>query len=64
MKDQEVLRKKVIVALEAAVLLFSKGHAISNFDWGSSALSAQDILELNEIPSKLKEGLAAARLLK
>lgn len=62
--NQAVLRKKVIEALEASIALFSKGHAIDNFDWAKSALRAQDLLELNELPLKLKEGLAAARLLK
>ena len=53
----------MLKALESARDLFKKGHALDNFNWAASALRAQDIKELNELPlilaaaiKRVKEG--------
>jgi hypothetical protein len=45
-------------ALRAALDLFASDHALSRFDWGKSALRAQDIRELNETPLKIRAAIA------
>lgn len=49
---------EMLEALEAAYKLFAKNHALSRFDWGSSALRAEDIRELNELPLQLRAAIA------
>ena len=48
-------------ALEAFCMMFDKNHAISRFNWGASALRAEDIRELNEVPLNAKAILARIR---
>ena len=54
-------RTAIIDALRDALAMFDKGHCIANFNWGASALTADNIRELNEMPSKLREALREAR---
>jgi hypothetical protein len=51
----------IVEALEKALALHSKGHALDHFDWGKSFLSAEDIQELNELPFILAAALKLAR---
>lgn len=48
-------------ALKSALALWDKGHALSQFNWGASALTADGIKELNELPGKIRAALAAIR---
>jgi hypothetical protein len=43
--------------LHACLSLFAEGHAISHFNWAASALNANDIRELNELPGKIRKVL-------
>lgn len=46
--------------LKECLALFDKDHAIDRFDWAKSALRAQDIRELNELPGKIRAALRKA----
>lgn len=48
----------VLDALEAALALHSKDHALDRFDWGKSFLRAEDIQELNELPGQITKAIA------
>lgn len=48
-RTESVLRK--------CLALFDKGHAIDRFNWGASALTGDNIRELNELPGKIREAL-------
>ena len=43
--------------LHACLSLFAEGHAISHFNWSASALTGDDIRELNELPGKIRKVL-------
>jgi len=49
--------KPLVEAAELALGMFDKDHAIDRFDWGRSALSGENIAELNEIPLVLRSAL-------
>lgn len=49
---------EMLAVLKDCLLLFSKDHALDRFHWGHSALRAQDIRELNELPLKLRATIA------
>lgn len=53
--------KEIITALEAAIALGDKDHALADFDWGKSCLRAEDIRELNELPGQLRRALSTAK---
>lgn len=55
--------RELMEALELAGNLFAANHAISQFDWSKSALRAEDIRELNEVPLEIRKALANARKL-
>jgi hypothetical protein len=48
------LETELISACHSALSLFAEDHAISHFNWAASALRAEDIAELNEVPIKLR----------
>lgn len=50
----------LLEALKLAQKLFANDHAISRFNWGASALRAQDIRELNETPGKIAAAIQKA----
>ena len=50
----------LLEACKAALALFDKDHALAKFDWFDSALRAQDIVELNELPFKLWSAIQQA----
>lgn len=52
--------QEIIGALKECLALFDKDHAIDRFDWGKSALRAEDIRELNELPGKIRAALRKA----
>lgn len=47
-------------ALKKCWALFLPDHAISRFNWGKSALRAEDIRELNELPGLIRAALLKA----
>ena len=51
---------ELVKALKLAHAMFKKGHCLSRFDWGRSALRGEDIAELNEVPLAISAALAAA----
>ena len=54
---------EILEALEACKAIFANGHAIAAFNWGASALSAENICELNEVPGKIHSALKKAGVL-
>lgn len=48
-------------AVMAAAGMFQKGHCLEHFNWGASALTADDIRELNEVPGKLSAALSKTK---
>jgi hypothetical protein len=58
---QSALIERLVKAVRVAEALFAKGHAISRFNWGTSALRAEDIAELNEAPAIFRDALAEAK---
>ena len=48
-------------AAEAALAMFNKGHAIDHFNWKDSALNADNIAELNEVPLALQRAIRASK---
>ncbi len=68
-KDQENQRANanliaaapdLLETLKACLALFAKDHALDRFDWGKSALRAEDIRELNELPSAIRRAIFKA----
>lgn len=52
---------ELLAALEAMLLMFKDGHAMSRFDWGGSFLRAEDIRELNEFPIQAQAAINKAK---
>lgn len=48
---------ELLEALKLAGDLFAANHAISQLDWGKSALRAEDIRELNEVPLAIRAAI-------
>jgi len=51
---------ELLAACQLALGLFQKDHALDHFDWGKSALRAEDIRELNELALTLREAITKA----
>jgi len=51
---------RITDTLKDCLSLFQKDHALDRFNWGASALRAQDIRELNELPGKIREAIGIA----
>ena len=50
----------MLATLKHCLAFFAKDHALDHFNWGMSALRAEDIRELNELPLEIQATIAKA----
>lgn len=51
------MENELVTAAKNMLKMFERGHAIDHFNWGASALRAEDFRELNELPGQLRKAV-------